>query len=63
MRGYRNTSILVCFLGLCAWLAWLNPESIPQMGGTFGALGVSTGLGVAARAGNKWAEAKGGEIQ
>jgi len=56
ISGYRNLVLGVLYLGCCGGMAYMSPEAIPQMGGTFGSLGLGVTGVVAMRAANKWAE-------
>ncbi len=56
MRGFRNWSLGVMYLGCCMWMAHTAPQGVTEMGNTFISLGVGVTGVVAMRAANKWAE-------
>ena len=56
---FRNWSLGVMFVLLCAYLGYVaGAEHITEMGGTFGGAAVGIGLVVGLRAANKYAERK-----
>ena len=56
MAGYRNLTLGILYLAACCGLAYMSPEQIQNLGGTFGSLGLGVAGVVAGRAANKWAE-------
>ena len=56
MRGYRNLTLGLAYLVLCAWLGWVaGAGHVGDLGSVLTGIGVGvTGI-IGARAANKWA--------
>ena len=57
MKDYRNWSLGVLYIMLCAFLGWIAGSShVTEIGATLSGAGLGVGSVVGLRALNKWAE-------